>query len=271
MENNDCFVFYIIATEQDGTKKVYSFKHVIGLTCSYTYVTTDGDMINLSNYEDRTVHADSSSDGLGNVIHETKAHSHDGPGCYSTLGTKFYSYENSQCSWIGDTKSKCNSTDSKYHCKWLDAKPIDKWTQLYSGSIDFTKITTYSVQTGLAKTENWQNRIKIGELGAVFLFKNPGLVGKTIDLWCAAAGNTTTSINCALPAQGPTNPTQCYTGTPSQKSIFIDIPKIIYPDIKEKSLILTSILNYQEIFNLYAQAEVKVDSLCPGGRLVATY
>jgi hypothetical protein len=72
MAKNDCFVYYIIATMLDGTKKVHSFSHLIGTKCSYKYVNMKGEVVDLSNYTERTLHPESSLDStLGNIIHET--------------------------------------------------------------------------------------------------------------------------------------------------------------------------------------------------------
>ena len=72
MTQNDCFVFYIIATMLDGTTKVHSFKHLIGTKCSYKYVNMMGEVLDLSNFAERTIHSESSLDPTsGNVIHET--------------------------------------------------------------------------------------------------------------------------------------------------------------------------------------------------------
>ena len=72
MTQNDCFVFYIIATMLDGTTKVHSFKHLIGTKCSYKYVNMMGELVDLSNFTERTIHLESSLDPTsGNVIHET--------------------------------------------------------------------------------------------------------------------------------------------------------------------------------------------------------
>ena len=88
MAKNDCFVYYIIATMLDGTKKVHSFPHLIGTKCSYKYVNMKGEGLDLSKYNDRTLHPESSLDStLGNIIHETREKKYQSECCMSTCAT----------------------------------------------------------------------------------------------------------------------------------------------------------------------------------------
>ena len=91
MAKDDCFVYYIIATMLDGTKKVHSFPHLIGANCSYKYVNMKGEVLDLSKFTSRTKHQDSSlAPALGNVIHETREQSSrisPGQPCIKWTGT----------------------------------------------------------------------------------------------------------------------------------------------------------------------------------------
>ena len=135
MAKNDCFVYYIIATMLDGTKKVHSFPHVIGTNCSYKYVNMKGEVLDLSKFTPRTKHLDSSPDPtLGNVIHETKELKSCGNKFVGMQASKISTYippqQNTVCSINGNSGQEIcenlyykSTTSTKYYtCVWNEWK-----------------------------------------------------------------------------------------------------------------------------------------------------